>query len=154
LNSKWRKGIAIVEIVGGISGLLSMGYVVWKLLGDSKFSMMFLLFFVFIMLDLVSIEAGCLLWKNRYVGYWLSVIIQVLQIPMVSCASFLYKFICGLQFGVGIGESTVRMLFFIGNQSQMSIFENDPFYIGINIVPIIFLWILYNSDVISEKYSV
>lgn len=138
--TKWMKFIAIVEMVGGIVGiLLGIGLAV-------KFFEMPASLNGLLLMILFSCPfcAGLFLWKKHRLGYPLTVIVQALQIPVFSSACFSYLFSSGLFFAITIGAMGLNFEFnIIGSKFNIAVNQNDPFSIGINFIPIIFLWQLY-----------
>jgi len=159
LNAKWRIAIAKVEIVGGMVGVISAFFLaIWLLwtqkneditqidMGLMSISLISMVLFLF------SLIAGFLLRKEHRLGYPLTVIVQALQIPVISSADVTYSFVSGLQLGLGIGAMKANFLFYIGGLVDIGLSQDDPFFIGINIIPILFLWKLYkekNMEIVS-----
>jgi len=91
--------IAVIEILGGVWGLLIMLYRMTHVLDNLKF-VLFLLFYLIPFA--LSILAGILLLKNKMAGLNLSLVVQLLQIPYFTLSGLYYSFMSGLLLGIRI----------------------------------------------------
>ncbi|RLB73357.1 MAG: hypothetical protein DRH07_01920 [Deltaproteobacteria bacterium] len=89
----------MIEILGGVWGLLIMLYRMTHVLDNLKF-VLFLLFYLIPFA--LSILAGILLLKNKMAGLNLSLVVQLLQIPYFTLSGLYYSFMSGLLLGIRI----------------------------------------------------
>ncbi len=99
MNLLLLRFIAVIEILGGVWGLLIMLYRMTHVLDNLKF-VLFLLFYLIPFA--LSILAGILLLKNKMAGLNLSLVVQLLQIPYFTLSGLYYSFMSGLLLGVRI----------------------------------------------------
>jgi cytochrome bd-type quinol oxidase subunit 2 len=87
-----------------------------------------------------SVIAGIWLWNGDRLGYGSSILVQILQIPVISCPLIVYKFVLG--FGVTIFLTNVppNFGFDVGGQGFLIIGRaSAPVQIGINLFAIFVL---------------
>lgn len=99
MNLLLLRFIAVIEILGGVWGLLIMLYRMTHVLDNLKF-VLFLLFYLIPFA--LSILAGILLLKNKMAGLNLSLVVQLLQIPYFTLSGLYYSFMSGLLLGIRI----------------------------------------------------
>lgn len=99
MNIRWNRLIAVLEMGGGIIGVLaSIMY-----LEGSNFQLLGLLVAaLFIGLYVLSIVAGWYLWKNAPRGLSLSMLVQALQIPQIMVPGLTYFFVSGLAISISV----------------------------------------------------
>lgn len=137
MNKNVIRAIAIVEMIGGIVGVATFFF-----LGIKVFSNILIasILSFFIALYILSFLAGLWLWKFSRRGIILSVIMQLLQIPIISFSSLYYKFFSGLNVSLGFFQSKLSFYFNLGSSWELNIPNTDePSGFGLNIVAIIFL---------------
>ncbi len=138
MKRNWRKAIALIEIIGGLSGIGLTFYVMINTEADVFTKLLFggLAFAPF----LISIVAGLLLWRNHAAGAVLSMIVQAVQVPKFSFPGVMYLFYSGVDAGTlltwpGPGQE-VRLHFavnFGGNVRRHIGEHEDGLLLGLNI---------------------
>lgn len=83
----WLRVVAVFEIVGGLSGLLSIA--VEAVRAELWFGVT-LSRLIPAALFLLSLVAGVQLWRNKRTGYWASIAVQIVQLPKLVTASFAF----------------------------------------------------------------
>lgn len=133
-------------MVGGLAGIIVVIRLVVISLGallDKNEFLPIIFFIAFIgistVLYLLSFWAGLLLWRQQRLGYRLTMITQILQIPVLSSTYLSYSFLSGLQLKINIGAIT-GIFYHIGSEIILGHVPSDPFSLGINLVPLFFLW--------------
>jgi hypothetical protein len=146
--------LAYIEIAGGIIGLhLSAIQLVKIGLANLTIGVATTLA-VFALLFALSVAAGIGLLKRNRFGYVASILIQALQIPALISDVLIYRFIMlirllvftryvrtgdtNLLFGYEANVLDVGFQFFMGNDA-------NGFTLGANLVPVLFIAILYTS---------
>lgn len=140
-----KKIIGWYEIIGGIIGAV-LTIVVMLKVGLLQQFLISLIFFVFLVLFLISITSGVLLLRQIKWGETLSMIIQSLQIPKFIIGGTAYSFIAGaklsIMFSRGLGT---------GFGVDFGIFSEFNFHVnsylhgilfGVNLVPIVVIFLL------------
>lgn len=155
----WLKTISILEITGGIFGIV---FLIWWVV-ISPFNIdAFLLVPLLITIYVLSILGGFWLWKGKRYGRPASVIIQAIQVPKIISPFVIFMFSFGfdswIQFLILNNGFTslgfeFRFLFF----SQLFFNnQNVPTGIGVSITSLLFLFLLLNYQpeiMVSEKES-
>lgn len=133
-----RRGVALVEIIGGILGVVTaFGYV------NSSAGFGVVICLVFVGLYGYSTVAGYWLWHNYAKGYHASIILQLLQIPVLVSPLLTYEFVSGLmmRFLVGIGGFDAS--FHFGSQFSFALLpQYGGLSVGVNCVPIVVFYLL------------
>ncbi len=151
MNTRSIRFIAAWEIVGGIFGL---GVIIIKLLSSSQsVPMIVVLFYItFVALFIVSVIAGVMLWKKSAMGFYLSSIIQLLQIPYFSISGLGYQFFTSAYFFLGIqfANSKVEPTYEIGLGSGFGFSihpQHAEIYLILNIFALVILIYLLRNRV-------
>lgn len=146
------KGIGILEIVGGITGI---GLIVWFLLqGFQMNSYSFIIFLIAIIFYSYSIFAGIILFKKNEKGISHSWIIQFIQIIGISFNGITYVFTSGgnLMLGYNWTENNLTFNLGIASEFDLSISQDINNFIQINLIAIVFIYILDKTlKSINEK---
>lgn len=165
MKSKFHYIIPFYEICGGILGTLITMYFTFqaaKTIFDEStpgfYRIVFVVISVFVILVyLMSILSGVLLWRDKKIGYILSIIVQAVQIPYISSPLIIYSLISGAQLGlaVKVGAEALKLSFLIYAGSTFNIYisnQVNEFVFGINILAILVIRYLYKC--ISRKQVV
>jgi len=137
MNVKIRRFIAGLEIAGGFAGLyltstltMAEGLNLRQRLVVSAIGIPFAL----------CAYAGRALWRDEVRGYWLSILVQALQVPAWSSPTALYTFYCGLKLGVWIGPGGFAPIAGVGSNLSLS-WASRPYQeaIGINVLALLLL---------------
>ncbi len=148
-----RKFLSLYQVLGGLWGLVAFG-----LLRSSEngFTGGWIATVIIFGLFAISVIAGVLLLLNNRSGYTLSVLIQLLQIPVLITGRFTYVFVCGLQIGAALSFGSrhlilvgIRLFAGVGGSlladpegSGLVMLPASAFLIGVNIIPLLLLWFL------------
>jgi len=146
------KGIGILEIIGGITGI---GLIIWFLLqGFEMNSYSFIIFLIAIIFYSYSIFAGIILFKKTEKGISHSWIIQFIQILGISFNGITYVFTSGgnLMLGYNWTENNLTFNLGIASEFDLSISQDVNNFIQINLIAIIIIYILDKTlKSLSEK---
>jgi len=148
MNNKVIKFISLIQIIGGVLGILiSFQFLSLHIL---PISLLILIIFV------LSIIAGIYLWQEKNIGYWLTYIVQVLQVPYVVTNIISYSIVSGLQLAFIIVSSSqilnLNTNFWIGSNANFGIYNEVPFSaLGFNIVPVIIILYLVNYQLKQKR---
>jgi len=143
--------VSLLEILGGISGIALMVYV----LAVNHINLAALIvWFITVGIYLLSIIAGVRLFKGKSGGRTASIIVQALQIPKIISPAFIFMFSIGLDFWVNIIISPggdVNAGFQLRTPAFSQIFiavSGAPIGLGVSVTSVIFLFLLikYGSD--------
>ncbi len=138
ITPRFTQLIALLQIVGG---LCSLGIAAMMLQTQFTKSIWFLLA-ILVSVSLVAIYAGVELLRSRNRGYFLSIPIQLIQIPIVSSSLVVYRLFLGLQVSVGMFGSNIGLNFNLGGQLDFLLFDSPAITgFGVNLVP---CWALYH----------
>lgn len=143
-NRNILKGIGILEIVGGTTGL---GLIIWLMLrGTETNTFVLLILLVAIGFYVYSIYAGLRLFKKRENGILHSRILQYLQILAISIGGFTYLMTSGGYFflGYNLTSGSINFSFaLISSKFQLNILsQGESQFISINIMSIIIILLL------------
>lgn len=132
MKTRWNKPIAILQILGGIVGILVS---LVSLAALKPNFLIILIFLPFVSLYLLSIVAGVLLWRRHRLGIPLSVIVQVPQIISFSINKLAYLFISGLQIAFILKSKKIAIEFMLGSKWHLNFATEDhSLTIGLNII--------------------
>jgi hypothetical protein len=143
MTERWLKIISVVEIVGGVSGIIAAALEV--LGGPNGSSAIFLL--VFVAVNLLSLYAGVALWLGRSSGRIASIIVQALQLPKIVSPVVIYMISFGFDlyvyFVTGGGSTNAGFEIKLLTFSRFAVnVEDAPLGLGISLVSCIFLAML------------
>tara|TARA_R100000789_G_C3012903_1_gene151774 strand:+ start:766 stop:1338 length:573 start_codon:yes stop_codon:yes gene_type:complete len=143
-NRNILKGIGILEIVGGTTGL---GLIIWLIFqGTETNTFVFLILLIAIGFYVYSIYAGLKLFKKREKGILHSRILQCLQIIAISTGGFTYLMTSGGYFflGYNLTKGSINFSFaLIASKFQLNILsQGESQFISINMMSIIVLLLL------------
>lgn len=153
-NRNILKGIGILEITGGITGI---GLILWLMLqGMETNTYVFLILLFAIGFYIYSIFAGLQLFKHKENGAFHSRILQYLQIPGISLGGMTYILTSGgyLFVGYNITEGNIKFDFgLIASKFQINILNSDEgSFIYLNILAVIVLILLEKAiSIIKEQ---
>ena len=148
MNNKVIKFISLIQIIGGILGILiSFQFLILLLLPTNLF---------ILLVFLLSLIAGIWLWQEKKLGYLLTYIVQILQVPYIVTNVISYSIVSGLQLAFIIEFSSqilnLNTRFWIGSNANFSIFNEVPFSaLGFNIVPLIIILYLVNYQLKQKR---
>jgi hypothetical protein len=91
-----RKVVSALEIAGGSTGFIT-GLIACVTV-PSNLAEVVLVVLTTIPIFSLCLIAGLLLWKNRRSGIFLSLFVQLIQIPIISTEKVLFHFYSGLSF--------------------------------------------------------
>jgi hypothetical protein len=122
MNRWMRRIVAILEIGGGFIGIMAL--LLTKPWAKSFSPGAMTTSLVILCLALVGLAAGLLVAEGRPLGLWLSLLYQVVQIPMIVSAAVTYQFLPGLQIVAShFGDSSS---IFFQCQSKFAFFIGRP----------------------------
>ncbi len=150
MTHKMNKLIAAFEIIGGVIGIVMGVMPLFKLEGvqgpTGEVVAYFAICLGFALLYALSLYAGIELWKEKRVGYKLSIFSQALQVPMFASSYVIYNFFSAISLSVLISELGPSIKFLIGNSFSLGFVRPDvPFAFGINLVALAILIYLVHS---------
>lgn len=159
MNTRLNRVIAIWEVVGGFLGIIVS---IWYLFVNVVTPINLLIYAIFIGLYVLSGVAGLFLWKNQRRGISWSILIQALQIPVVTSPVLIYLFALPLAivlmlYGVFTGPETsmgfhVQVLFLPDWSLRFGGTEGQ-FVLGVNVVALICL-VYLSSHLLKRPLSV
>jgi formylglycine-generating enzyme required for sulfatase activity len=156
MSKLWLKVISIVEIVGGVSGLIMFTLEILKNPPGSPAAIA--LYLVLIGIYLLSLYAGVALWLGRSSGRIASIIVQTLQLPKITSPLIIFMLSFGfdLYFYLQTGGGTSNLGFEVKLLAFSRLYLNvkgAPLGFGISIVSCIFLPLLlrYKPGVSLEE---
>lgn len=141
---KLNKLIAAFEVIGGAIGIV-MG--IWPLFkmgsveGPTADVVAYIAICIgFAILYALSLYAGLELWKEKRIGYKLSIFSQALQVPLVASNIVIYNFFSAISLSVLVSEFGPSIKFLLGNSFSLGFFRPDvPFAFGLNLVALALL---------------
>lgn len=146
-NVNILKGIGILEIVGGISGI---GMILWLILQRMEINLYVLLILLIAMgFYAYSIYAGIMLYKHKENGVLYSRILQYFQLFAISTGGTTYLLTSGGNFFLGYNITKSIIEFKLGIISSefklniMSTGQND--FVYMNIMAIVIILLLDNA---------
>jgi len=95
VNRWMRRILAVLEIGSGFMGIVALLLAKPWTRGLSPGT--FAVSLVFLCLALLGIAGGLLVAETNRLGLWLSLIYQMVQIPIISSAALTYQFLPGIQ---------------------------------------------------------
>lgn len=142
-----RRGVALLEIIGGILGVVTaLDYLSNSAGIGVIICLLFAGFYGY------SVLAGYWLWQNLAKGYRASVLLQLLQIPVLVSPLLTYEFVSGLMLRILIGTGGFDTSLNFGSQFTFELMpQNTGFSIGVNCVPVVVYYLLKNFRVSRLK---
>ncbi|HEV3437742.1 MAG TPA: hypothetical protein VG122_10310 [Gemmata sp.] len=95
MKRQWRELIAVMEIAGGISGLLG---VIYQLILHRRDPASLNLVWLLIDIYLLALFAGFMLWRDTRVGRVASIVSQLIQLPKLLSPEFTFMVSYGFDF--------------------------------------------------------
>ena len=140
-----RRGIAAVEMIGGVIGLAIGLWFAPQVLARTYMPVLTFVEALAIPF-LLSTVAGILLWRGTLVGDVLSFLNLSLQIPVISTSLVGYYYTCAVGLRVGLTPTGPFYFIFFGSEFHWSIAEHAPGPTwGVNLVGIVLLTLLIRS---------
>jgi hypothetical protein len=147
MTKKWMRAISVLEIIGGVCGILS---IFWLFL-VSPFDIYSLLFApILIGIHAFSLLAGFWLWSGKHKGRTASIIVQIIQVPKIISPYMIFMFSFGFDLWIeflvarnGMANYGVQLRLLTFYQFFFNA-ENAPFGLGISITALICLAMLIN----------
>ena len=144
LTHKLNKLIAAFEIIGGAIGIVMGVLPLFRLEGiqgpTGEVVAYFAICLGFAALYGVSLYAGVELWKEKRIGYTLSIFSQALQVPMFASSYVIYNFFSAISLSVLVSEFGPSIKFLIGNSFSLGFVRPDvPLAFGLNLVALAIL---------------
>ncbi|WP_445749849.1 hypothetical protein [Polaribacter sp.] len=146
-NINILKGIGILEIIGGITGI---GLIIWLTLqGMETNTYVFLILLVAIAFYIYSIYAGIKLFKYQEKGILHSQILQFIQLISFSIGGTTYLLTSGGNLFIGYNMTEGNLEFklnIIASEFQLNLMSSEVSdYVYINILAIIVLYLIDKS---------
>ncbi|HEX4044557.1 MAG TPA: hypothetical protein VHZ76_02695 [Gammaproteobacteria bacterium] len=150
-----RKLIASFEIISGVFFIFSVLLMVWSKVSESYLSLNTTATIQFqygwaegwvtlmgiAAYALLNLLGGIFLWRNKKIGFFISIIIQLLQLILVQMTSFLYFFSSIVGLILMASQTGLKATATFGFYSAISM-QPQPVaetFVGINIVALAFL---------------
>lgn len=156
MTKTWLKIISILEIVGGIFGIVNL---IWWFLVSPFNIYSLIIASIPIAVCIFSILAGYWLWTGNRFGRTASMIVQAIQLPKIFSSLVIFMFSFGFDVWVqfiifknGLSNLGVEFKFLAFNQFFINV-ENAPTGLGLSITGLIFLIMLinYRPEVFVEE---
>ena len=148
MKNIWIKTIAILEVIGGIVGILFMFY--GAVASGFEFGFM-LVGPISLGIFILSLVAGILLWKGKERGRKASIVVQFIQLPKLMSPALIFMYSFGFDLFPHI--TLVKDFSNVGIQFRVladgQLFVNSagaPLLLGISVPSIIALIKLWNYD--------
>lgn len=156
MTTKWNRPIALLQIVGGVLGIIRTLYYIGETLPPSIVDQ--LIAGGMLVLYTVSIIAGLLLWQQQRQGVSLSILLQMVQIPYFSLTTLSYYIIAPLGVmlyvqvgGAGFIDPNIYYGLFYKSEWLITLWSpTEPFFIGLNLVPVVCLWYLRRQQAVGK----
>ena len=104
MSTHLRRAIAALQLLGAVLTALVLGYEVTHSAKQRAYSLEYLIAAYLFTACGLGIWASGLLWRNRPLGYKLSIVTQALQVPLLMSSPVSYA----LMFGVGAWVYVIR----------------------------------------------
>jgi hypothetical protein len=143
------KFIAACEVTGALLG----AYVLYRAIRSAHYDsdLIFVFFALICALSTVTVLAliaGILLWTQRRLGLGLSLLVQILQVPLLTSAILKFQ----LMFGVGIWvylsfdeRIKIGLPIKFGAAENITWNPDLPFSIGVNVLALYFIYVLLRA---------
>ncbi|MAT57082.1 MAG: hypothetical protein CMF23_03835 [Ignavibacteriae bacterium] len=138
-NKMMVKLLALIEVVGGLNGVISSLLYLLPNASENKLSIIIIL-----NLYILVCIAGILLYKKRLLGYKLSFIVNALQVIYFLFNGILYYFASLVSFYLMINyEASLVFELEFGGKASIGYIDSNATEVGLNIIPIIIILILF-----------
>lgn|GEM_PF-5499688 len=135
--------IAGIELLGGMSGVIYVVPLLWS--NQPILVKTYALIAVF--LFSIGMVAGFFLWRGQRLGFTLSEIFQLMQVPIVSNSAISYGLYALIRLGIVYNDLEIRLVFDISSGFNIGLMTGiNEFLVGLNVFPIILLLILLKLD--------
>lgn len=144
MRHKINKLVAAFEVIGGVIGIVMGLMPLFKMERvegpTSEVVAYFAICIGFALLYALSLYAGIELWKEKRIGYKLSIFSQAIQVPLFASSYVIYNFFSAISLSVLFSEFGPSIKFLIGNSFSLGFVRPDvPFAFGINLVALAIL---------------
>ena len=149
------QGISLVEIIAGLAGLCVTLPLFLRSAAGSGFSYLHLIMAVLVVVwSLFSLVSGITLWRGSRLGFRLSIILQVMQIPRFTLAKIQYSLYSIVSGGVEMDVKSSGTVFrtFLDGGPGFDLgygFPAQTLSLGVNLVALgtlILLWKTIKTD--------
>lgn len=132
---RYCKAIAVLQIGGGATAIAMTA---WLFSNSSVTASALLLFLPFIAVFVLAMYSGVALWKGWRSGLWMSLVIQVLQLPKISSSVLDYELALGLKVTAGFFGSGAKVWGYGGADFGFAVPGGDnPAGLGVNLVALV-----------------
>ena len=148
----WIPIIAVLEIIGGIVGIL---FTAWQI-AVSPINIFTIIFGLVILgIYVLSLIAGVALWQRRPFGRTASIIVQAIQLPKIISPTIIFTFSFGLDLWIHflLSETVTKLGFecrFLAFNQFFLNMQGAPLGLGISIISCIFLPMLIGYKALPE----
>ncbi|WP_108801908.1 hypothetical protein [Aquimarina sp. Aq107] len=140
------KGIGILEIIGGITGI---GLIMWLILKGIETNIyLYLILLLAFGFYFYSIFAGIKIFRNLEQGTFHSIVLQLIQLIAISYGGVTYLLTSAgyLFIGYNITGNDLKLETYLGSRFQINIINSDQdSFVFINIVALVILIIIDTS---------
>jgi hypothetical protein len=148
-----RNILSVYQVAFGIVGIGMLAFLVLpqilsasaSITSDTQGNFLFALgvYAFALVFYVLAILAGVLLWRKHRAGKTLSIVLEIIQIPVFIVAGIQYYFSLGLSLNVYMAlinaNAVFRLQFFPGPQASFSIGESTGFLLGLNVSAVLLL---------------
>jgi hypothetical protein len=144
MTKVWRRLISVLEIVGGVFGIVILA---WELVASPAHGYLLLLAPMSYGIYILSLVAGVLLWREHRAGRMASIVVQMIQLPklvsplLVFTFSFGFDFYPYVQFEEGFSKVGADLKVLAFHQLYVNM-QGAPIGGGVSIPAIVFLIVL------------
>jgi hypothetical protein len=149
----WIRIISVLEIIGGIFGIL---FTAWQI-AVSPINIFTIIFGLVILgIYVLSLVAGVALWQGRPFGRTASIIVQAIQLPKIMSPTIIFTFSFGLDLWIHflLSETVTKVGFefrFLAYNEFFLNMQGAPLGLGISIISCIFLPMLVRYKALPER---
>jgi hypothetical protein len=152
MTKLWIRIIAVLEIIGGIFGIL---FVAWQIAVSPINIFTIIIGLVILGIYVLSLIAGVALWQGRPFGRTASIIVQAIQLPKIISPTIIFTFSFGLDLWIHflLSETMTNVGFqfrFLAYNEFFLNMQGAPLGLGISIISCIFLVILVRYKAFPE----
>jgi len=144
VNRVLIRTIAVLEIVGGLSGIV---FILWSLTNYSLQPLSLAIALFIVGIDVYSLAAGIALWPGTSFGRTASIIIQIIQIPKIFSSTLIFTFSFGVDLWINLllderfSAVGFQTSFLASNQLYLNV-KTGQTGIGLSLTGATFLFIL------------